>query len=124
MLGTEKMQIKVSYSCDYDSFFFIMIITFPFWTPFSPGADVSKQAVLFGDSGMHKMALGSPPSQGFSDHPLPSAPLIPHSSYSLSSEVSFDPCTPGTLAPCLWSLLAGCCCYGNSILRAFSPPLR
>lgn len=70
------------------------------------------------------MVWGTPPSQGFLDHPSPSsAPLILHSTCSLS-EVSFHPCTPGTLAPCLWSPLAGCCCYGNGILRAFSSPLR
>lgn len=67
------------------------------------------------------MALETPPSQGFLDHPSSSStPLIPHSSYSLS-EVTFHPCTPGTLAPCLWSPLSGCCCYSNGILRALGP---
>lgn len=73
---------------------------------------------------MYEMALETlPPKDSWIIHTPPQPPLSPSSSCSLS-ELSFHPYTPGTLAPCLWSPLAGCCCYGNSILRAFSPPLR
>lgn len=68
------------------------------------------------------MALETPASQEFLGHPSPSS-CISHNSCSLL-EVSFHPCTPGILAPCLWSPLAGCCCYGNSVFRAFGPSLR
>lgn len=86
--------------------------------PPSPrGVAGSRQVVVFRDRGdaqdpsLPRMLGSSTPS---------STPLSPPGA-AISPEVSFHPCTPGTLVPCVWCPLTGCCCYDNSLLRDFAP---
>lgn len=113
----------------YSFYILLFIIRFHFCILSPPCAAVSRQSIgvwLFLETekstGWLWGALPSKDSRTL--HPPPHPPSSLAVCIVCLSEVSFHPCTPGALAPCLWSPLVGCCCYGNSIFRALGPPLR